>query len=118
MSENSFNIKKLEASEVNPVAGNMTSTYGVTLYQYQGNAWINWSESFPGMVRLAVALYSGAPPSNAQAWMSAIEVTNQNTGAWNSGHTWGSGYSAALLGVNAANNAWIYIGCVTPVTVG
>ncbi len=116
MSDQSFNIKQAEASNVNPVSGSTTAAFSITLNEYQGKAYINWSENFIGMARLAVAIYSGSPPSNPQAWITAQEVTNQASGTFNTGQTWGTGYSAALLGVNPSNNAWVYIGCNTGVT--
>lgn len=112
----SFHIKQVEASNVNPVSASVSATFGITLHEFQGKAYINWNENFNGMVRLAVAIYSGSPPSNPQAWITASEVTNTSAGSWNSGQPWGTGYSAALLGVNPSNNAWVYIGCNTGVT--
>ncbi|MDZ5634858.1 hypothetical protein [Janthinobacterium sp. GMG1] len=117
MSDQSFDLKQVEASNINPVSAGISAGFSITLHEYQGKAYINWSENFPGMVRLAVAIYSGNPPSNPGAWLSATEITNSAAGSWNSGQNWGTGYSAALLGVNATNNAWIYIGCNTGVTV-
>ncbi|KAB8060426.1 hypothetical protein GCN74_09105 [Janthinobacterium sp. FT14W] len=116
MNDKSFNLKQVEVSNINPVSKGIRSSFSITLHEYQGKAYINWSESFPGMVRLAVAIYSGTPPSNPAAWLNATEITNSTSGSWNSGQTWGTGYSAALLGVNETNNAWIYIGCNTDVT--
>jgi hypothetical protein len=116
MSTDTFNIESVKATQVSSVSGNMTAGFTVTLYEYQGNAYIGWSENFVGRVQLAVALYSGAQPSNAQNWLNATEVTNQAGGSWNTGKPWGTGYSASLLGANAAGNMWIYIGCNTPVT--
>jgi hypothetical protein len=111
--------KMLEAAasaDVAPVSGSANYNFSVSLYENLGHCNIGWSTSYPGMVRLAVALYAGPPPANPQAWLGAIEVTNRPSGAWDTGQTWGSGYSAALLGVNAGNNAWVYIGVNTPVT--
>jgi len=111
--------KMLEAAapaDVLPVSASQTFNFSVSLYETRGHCFLGWSTSYPGIVRLAVAIYAGAPPANPQAWINATEVTNQASGSWDTGQTWGSGYSGALLGVNAANNAWIYIGIATPVT--
>jgi hypothetical protein len=109
-------LKTLEVDDIPPVTASTTATFTISLHQYQGHAYINWSENFGGMTRLAVAIYSGAQPANPGAWLNAVEVTNQASGTWNSGQVWGTGYSAALLGVNSTNNAWVYIGVNTPVT--
>lgn len=103
--------------DVVPVNARNSFGMSMSLYENLGHCNLGWSETYPGMVRLAVALYTGAPPSNPQAWLWAQEVTNRSSGNLDTLQTWGSGYSAALLGVNAANNAWVYIGVNTPVTV-
>ena len=109
-------LKTLEVDQIAPVTASTTATFTISLHQYQGHAFLNWSENFGGTTRLAVAIYSGAQPVDPRAWLNAIEVTNQPSGTWDSGQDWGSGYSAALLGVNPGNNAWVYIGVNTPVT--
>jgi hypothetical protein len=43
-------------------------------------------------------------------------MTNQSAGMYLTSQPWGTGYSAALLGVNASNNTWVYIGVTTPET--
>jgi hypothetical protein len=116
MTANIMGNLEVGAADSAPVSASTTATFNVSLSQYQGKAYVGWSENFGGMTRLAVAIYSGSPPSNPQNWLAAVEVTNQSSGTWNSGQTWGSGYSAALLGVNPSNNAWVYIGVNTPVT--
>lgn len=110
-------IAQVEASSINPVSASVAAAFSINLYEYQGRAHISWTENFQGMVRLAVAIYSGTQPSNPEAWLKAIEVTKTSSGgSWDSGQPWGSGFSAALLGVNAGNNDWVYIGCNTAVT--
>ena len=104
------------AADVLPVNASQSFGFSVSLYENLGHCNLSWNENFPGMVRLAVALYAGAPPSNPQAWLAAKEVTNTSSGNYDTLQTWGSGYSAALLGVNSGNNAWVYIGVNTPVT--
>lgn len=117
MGNQSLNIAQVEASSVNPVSASTSAAFGINLYEYQGRAHISWTENFQGMVRLAVAIYSGSQPGNPQAWIKAIEVTKSSSGgSWDSGQPWGSGFSAALLGVDAGNDDWIYIGCNTGVT--
>lgn len=102
--------------DVLPVNGSNTSNFSVSLYQNLGHCNLSWSQNYPGMARLAVALYAGTQPANPYAWLAAKEVTNISSGNYDTLQTWGSGYSAALLGVNANNSAWIYIGVNTPVT--
>jgi hypothetical protein len=99
-----------------PVSAHATYDFSISLHEYQGTAWIAWNQNFPGMVRLALALYKGNQPSIPHAWTAAMEVTNQGQGQWNTGQPWGTGWSASMLGVNAGNNAWLYMGVNTPVT--
>jgi len=118
MNNTTTEIKKIETAESMPssVQASGAFNFSVNLYEYHGNAWIGWNTSYPTRVRLAVAIYNGAVPANPNNWINAIEVTGQGSGAWDSGQTWGTGYSAALLGVNWAQNGWIDIGVDTPVT--
>ncbi|NQZ12260.1 MAG: hypothetical protein HRT35_34340 [Algicola sp.] len=111
-------LTSTELSATAPVSANKTFDLSVQLHEYQGRAAINWSQNYPGMVRLAVALYSGTPPTNPTDWISgqAIEVTNRPAGMFLTNQPWGTGYSAALLGVNASNHAWVYIGVTTSAT--
>ena len=114
-------MKKFEAAEnaISPVQGSKTFGFNVSLYEFHGNAWMNWHTSYPGIVRLAVAIYNGKVPSNPNGtWLNALEITGQVSGTWDSGQTWGSGYSGALLGVTLNSAGWTDIGVDTPVTSG
>lgn len=114
-------MKKLEVAEnsIAPVQGSLTYSFNVTLYEQFGRAWVGWNTNYPGYVRLAVAIFQGPVPTSPNPpWTNGVEVTGQASGAWDSGQIWGSGYSAALLGVTPDNAQWIDVGIVTPVTSG
>jgi hypothetical protein len=109
--------KMLEAvapGDVLPVSGGTTFSFTVTLYELMGRCYISWSTFYPAYLQQAIALYAGSPPANPQAWIVAQDVSNTNAGSWDTGQPWGSGYSAALLGMTS--NGWSYIGVSTPVT--
>jgi hypothetical protein len=103
-------------ADVLPVFGSADFWFSVSLYENMGQCTIGWNVTYPANVAHAVAIYAGPPPSNPEAWLNAKDVSNQQSGSWNTELVWGSGYSAALLGLNATNNGWIYIGVATPVT--
>jgi hypothetical protein len=119
MNTTATKMKKIEPSENDPapVQANKTFNFSVSLYEYHGHAYISWNTSYPALVRLAVAIYNGAVPSSPNnTWLNAIEVTGRRSGNWDTGQTWGTGYSAALLGINSPQNGWMDIGVDTPVT--
>jgi len=121
MSATATTMKKFEAAEnaVLPVRGSQTFSFNVALYEFHGNVWMSWQTSYPGIVRLAVAIYKGQVPSNPDGtWLNAVEITGQAIGTWDTGKQWGSGYSGALLGVTLDNADWMDIGVDTPVTAG
>jgi hypothetical protein len=121
MSATATTMKKFEATENSAatVQASQTYSFNVLMFEFHGNAWVSWHTSYPGRVRLAVAIFNGPVPSgNNPVWMNAAEVTGQVGGSWDSGQRWGSGYSAGLLGVTQDNNYWISIGVNTPVTSG
>jgi hypothetical protein len=119
MSATATTMKKFEATEntASPVGRSKIFYFNVSLYEHQGHAWMSWQTSYPGFVRLAVAIFNGAVPSNPNyTWINALEITGQVSGSWDSGQVWGSGYSGALLGVTPNNAVWMDIGVDTPVT--
>jgi hypothetical protein len=102
-------------TEVAPVSGENRFSFLVNLYEYHGKVHIHWNTTFPGYVRLVVALYGGPHPSTATHWMTFHEVTGKASGTWDTGQIWGAGYSASLLALNARSQ-WSYINVNTPVT--
>ncbi|MBI3727382.1 MAG: hypothetical protein HY254_03500 [Burkholderiales bacterium] len=116
MSDISIGKLEVNASGITPVSASTTAMFGINMHEFQGRAFISWSENFAGKVRLSVAIYSGPQPANPRAYINATEVTGHSSGMWDSGQPWGTGYSASLLGVNEDENAWVYIGVNTPVT--
>ena len=111
-------VTSTELSATATVSASKTFDFTVHLHQHPKNhAAIIWTQTYPAMVRLAVALYSGDPPANPGDWIlgQAIEVTNRSVGMFLTNQPWGPGYSAALLGLNA-ENTWVYIGVTTSET--
>jgi hypothetical protein len=110
-------MEKLEPSAINPVSGFNYFNFSISLHEYHGNAWISWNTNYPANIRLAVALFNGAVPAKPNNnWITALEVSGRSNGTWDTGHTWGTGYSAALLGLVTAPAPWITIGVNTRVT--
>lgn len=88
-----------------------TYIWDLEAYEQQGRLWLKWSTNAPFRAQQGqIHVYKGTgypsdPTKDTEKW----SWDNENTGGWNTGLAWGTGWKCAYIAEASPNGPYVYM---------